>query len=184
MVKVTQAQLRDPHFRSYEKCLVIGEKPIECECGTCGGAALIMPALNMQTPSTGTLICPSCWHPVIGRILLTIANQWGRSYIRAKKWQPFVQQLLVLGLLRDDGEHYYALTPPAMSVLWVKEKAGWEFEKAHARGWYRSVRIGGDWASGYWSNGETGHWIHHRWGTSRKPWPISGHGVLRFGDAA
>lgn len=188
---LTDAQLRDPNFRSYEKSLAIGEKPLECECGECRGPAVVMPALTNDAPHTGTLICPRCWHPLIGRMLWTLASMGGAAYLGAKKWRPVTAVLTPLGLIRKLRGHNYEITPAGMAVLWVKERVGWEFEHAHARGEYRSERLGGSWSCGYWSD-EPNHilnfpgqqWIHHRWAPAGKVWPIKGVGVFRFGEAA
>ena len=144
-----------------------------------------MPALTMKTPSTGTLICPTCWHPVVGRLLLGVVAVGGRALIRRKQHREVARMLADLGLLKRLHGWNYALTPAGMAVLWVKERVGWEFERAHARGWYRTERLNGDYAAGYWSNeGTTGQWIHHRWEPASKVWPIGGVGVLHFGVSA
>jgi hypothetical protein len=191
---VTAKQLMDPSFASYEKCLVAGELPLDCECGDCGGPALVMPALNNEAPSTGTLVCPQCWHPVFSRFLLALAstNGWGRVPRRGLGF--FVSELARIGLIEelespedDPAGWYWSITPAAMSVLWVKERGGWEMERASVRGDYRTEDFsdcGSGLARGYWSHGKVGQWIHHRWVDSRAPWPIRGTGVFRYGSAS
>lgn len=189
----TRDELRDPKFCSYAKSLTVGEKPILCQCADCNGEALIMPTLTMASMGgrhaigTGTLICPRCWHPVIGRILWTVAHQGGRSWIAQKRYRDAIRILADIGLLKRGRGHWYQLTPAGMAVLWVKERVGWEFESAHTRGEYRTERLpgtGGGYAAGYWEHSDCGRWIHHRWAPAGKVWPIKGVGVLHFVSSA
>jgi hypothetical protein len=73
-----------------------------------------------------------------------------------------------------------------LAVLWLKESIGWEFEIAHARGWYRTENFPCSGPhTGYFRNeGTTGQFIPHMPGRHTRVWPIRGVGVLRFGMAA
>lgn len=182
-MKLTKSQLRDPKFNSYEKCLVTGQVPILCECGDCHGPALILPALTMKAPSTGTTVCPICWHPVVGRILWSVASAGGKLRIDDSKYNATAVALSDLGLLKKRG-HQYLITPAGLAVLSLKESVGWEMELAHKRGAYRTeTLLRGAKSSGYWSQDDTwGQWIHHRHGSAAKVGPIGVKaGAMRFG---
>lgn len=186
----TPEQLRDPKFCSYEKSLAVGEKPTRMQCAECRGPAMALPCITMTSPFTGTLVCPHCWHPLIGRTLLTLAqyNKWTNipRWISVKHgWEQALVPLVSLGLVEKSGRRF-RITNAGLAALWLKESVGWEFENAHANGWYRTERfpIAGK-MTGYFANdGKWGQFMPHHAGSHRKVWPIKGIGILRLGKEA
>jgi hypothetical protein len=181
----TAAQLQDPSFCSYEKCLVTGARLVPMQCAECRGAAVAIPALTMRAPSNGTLVCPRCWHPLYGRLLMTYAKHGRWVNVRSKKWDVEIAHLADLGLLQKRGR-WHRMSPTGLAVLWLKESVGWEFESAHARGWYRTERLpsAGSYTGYYATDGTWGQFIPHHKGSHRKPWPIQGVGVMHFARAS
>lgn len=190
MPSVTPAQLRDPKFCSYEKCLATGEGPSLMYCGECDGPAMALPALNMQSPFTGTLICPHCWHPLVGRTLQTLAayNRWTnipRAISIKEGWEQALVPLVTLGLIEKRNRRF-RITPAGLAALWLKESVGWEFEWAHARGWYRTEKFttAGKFTGYYANEGKWGQFLPHHKGTHRKVWPLGGVGYICFRAAS
>ena len=189
MRRPTAAQMNDPHFQSYEKEVAIGRPLTLMQCGECDGPAVALPPITMAAPMTGTLICPRCWHPIVGRSLLTAAQHGGSMHVAksrlADRCKPALDNLVTLGLLSRRGRTY-TLTNAGLAVLWLKEAVGWEFERVHARGWYRTEKFFDGPVTGYFHNeGKTGQFIPHRTGQRHtRVWPLGGVGVLHFGKAA
>lgn len=185
MAKLTQEQIQDPHFQSYEKQLLVRPRLDVWTCGECDGPCVALPALTMEAPMTGTVVCPRCWHPVVGRMLATFATCGGWGALRSKKWIETFRMLVKLGLLKKRGR-YGRITPAGLAVLWLKESVGWEFEIAHVRGWYRTENFPGSGPyTGYFHNeGKTGQFIPHMPGRHTKVWPLKGIAYISFGSRA